>query len=279
MAGAYVRVRASLGSSRRRYDVDLRPHMSQTAKRHRMTDAERYQAVTAARERFLAGDDRVRGVRPEVATSWYRCREQYHVDPSLSKAPPASALDESSGEHTLEHEIVFAQLGERRGVDRERGREPRRRRHRHRWCGSHPDGPGRQGDAPSRARQQHGAVVVLVGVGDRHERDGHGARGTRTGADQRARALVRGISRVGLCRRGRTRRRDPRCRRGPRCLGLARPPSAPGGQAGCPGRWAARARSSVSARTTAAPSWPPRSPRHERGLDRPSPPWTHEARS
>src|SRR5215212_4806658 len=85
--------------------------MSQTAKRHRMGDAERYQAVMAARERFLAGDDRVRGVRPEVATSWYRCREQYHVDPSLSTAPPASAHDGSSSEHALEHEIVFAQLG------------------------------------------------------------------------------------------------------------------------------------------------------------------------
>jgi sigma-54 dependent transcriptional regulator, acetoin dehydrogenase operon transcriptional activator AcoR len=84
--------------------------MSQTAKRHRITDAERYQAVTTARERFLAGDDRVRGVRPEVATSWYRCREQYHVDPSLTVAPPASAQDESQ-EHALEHEIVFAQLG------------------------------------------------------------------------------------------------------------------------------------------------------------------------
>ena len=84
--------------------------MSQTAKR--MRDAERYQAVTAARERFLGGDDRVRGVRPEIATSWYRCREQYHVDPSLSVAPPASDLSgESSAEHTLEHEIVFAQLG------------------------------------------------------------------------------------------------------------------------------------------------------------------------
>ena len=84
--------------------------MSQTAKR--MRDAERYQAVTAARERFLAGDDRVRGVRPEIATSWYRCREQYHVDPSLSVAPPASDQGgESSAEHTLEHEIVFAQLG------------------------------------------------------------------------------------------------------------------------------------------------------------------------
>src|ERR687888_1346493 len=85
--------------------------MSPTAKRHRMSDVERYQAVTAARERFLAGDDRVRGVRPEVATSWYRCREQYHVNPSLTKAPPASAQDEASAEHTLEHEIVFAQLG------------------------------------------------------------------------------------------------------------------------------------------------------------------------
>ena len=68
-----------------------------------MRDAERYQAVTAARERFLAGDDRVRGVRPEVATSWYRCREQYHVDPGLTTAPPASALEETSAEHTLEH--------------------------------------------------------------------------------------------------------------------------------------------------------------------------------
>jgi sigma-54 dependent transcriptional regulator, acetoin dehydrogenase operon transcriptional activator AcoR len=85
--------------------------MGQTTTRRPITDAERYQAVTTARERFLAGDDRVRGVRPEVATSWYRCREQYHVDPGLSKAPPASALDESSVDQTLEHEIVFAQLG------------------------------------------------------------------------------------------------------------------------------------------------------------------------
>jgi sigma-54 dependent transcriptional regulator, acetoin dehydrogenase operon transcriptional activator AcoR len=85
--------------------------MSETAKRHRVSDAERYRAITAARERFLAGDDRVRGVRPEVATSWYRCREQYHVDPGLLQAPAASATEEPSAEHTLEHEIVFAQLG------------------------------------------------------------------------------------------------------------------------------------------------------------------------
>src|SRR5215208_3357168 len=85
--------------------------MSQTAKRHGMRDAERYRAVTAAREQFLAGDDRVHGVRPEVVTSWYRCREQYHVDPSLTEAPPASGHDGPPWEHTLEHEIVFAQLG------------------------------------------------------------------------------------------------------------------------------------------------------------------------
>src|ERR671930_2079094 len=92
-------------------NVDSVPRMSGPGKRHCLSDAERYRAVTAARERFLAGDDRVRGVRPEVATSWYRCREQYHVDPTLRKAPAASAQDEASTEHTLEHEIVFAQLG------------------------------------------------------------------------------------------------------------------------------------------------------------------------
>ena len=52
-----------------------------------MSDAERYKVVTAARERFLAGDDRVRVVRPEQATSCYRSREQYRVDPSLRQAP------------------------------------------------------------------------------------------------------------------------------------------------------------------------------------------------
>ena len=46
-----------------------------------------------------------------MATSWYRCREQYHVDPGLREAPAASAQDEAPSEHTLEHEIVFAQLG------------------------------------------------------------------------------------------------------------------------------------------------------------------------
>src|SRR3954451_4911606 len=85
--------------------------MTQSARHHRISDAERYRAVSAARERFLAGDDRVRGVRPEIATSWYRCREQYRVDPRLTHAPAASAQDDAAGGHTLEHKIVFAQLG------------------------------------------------------------------------------------------------------------------------------------------------------------------------
>src|SRR4051794_14989226 len=84
---------------------------SGSAKSHRVGDLERYRAVTAARERFLAGDDRVRGVRPEIATSWYRCREQYHVDPALVRAPPASDHDEPAAEHTLGNEVVFANLG------------------------------------------------------------------------------------------------------------------------------------------------------------------------
>src|SRR4051812_32325964 len=85
--------------------------MSGSAKPHRLSDAERYRTVTAARERFLAGDDRVRGVRPEIATSWYRCREQYHVDPGLDRAPAASVDEPPTTEHTLENEVVFANLG------------------------------------------------------------------------------------------------------------------------------------------------------------------------
>src|SRR3954454_19630090 len=85
--------------------------MSGPAKPHRLSDAERYRTVTAARERFLAGDDRVRGVRPEIATSWYRCREQYHVDPGLDRAPAASVDAPPPTAHTLESEVVFANLG------------------------------------------------------------------------------------------------------------------------------------------------------------------------
>ncbi|MFG2357321.1 LytTR family transcriptional regulator DNA-binding domain-containing protein [Streptomyces sp. NPDC048521] len=64
-------------------------------------------AVLAAWERFVQGEDQVPDVRPLVAISWHRCREQYRVDPHLTQAPVAVAeLD-----HTPEHDVVFAELG------------------------------------------------------------------------------------------------------------------------------------------------------------------------
>ena len=48
----------------------------------------RHRTIAAARERFAAGADTVRGVRPEILMSWYRCREEYEVDPGLERAPP-----------------------------------------------------------------------------------------------------------------------------------------------------------------------------------------------
>jgi hypothetical protein len=63
--------------------------------------------VLAAWERFVQGEDQVPGVRPLVAISWHRCREQYRVDPHLTEAPVAVAeLD-----HTPERDVVFAELG------------------------------------------------------------------------------------------------------------------------------------------------------------------------
>jgi sigma-54 dependent transcriptional regulator, acetoin dehydrogenase operon transcriptional activator AcoR len=63
--------------------------------------------VRAAWERFVQGEDQVPGVRPVVAISWHRCREQYRVNPQLTEAPVAVAeLD-----HTPEHDVVFAELG------------------------------------------------------------------------------------------------------------------------------------------------------------------------
>jgi hypothetical protein len=64
-------------------------------------------AAYDAWERFVKGDDDVRGVRPEVAISWHRCRDQYRVDPFLSEAPVAVA----EVDHPLEHDVVFAELG------------------------------------------------------------------------------------------------------------------------------------------------------------------------
>ncbi|MFE5403314.1 LytTR family transcriptional regulator DNA-binding domain-containing protein [Streptomyces sp. NPDC056580] len=64
-------------------------------------------AVLAAWERFVQGEDQVPDVRPLVAISWHRCREQYRVDPHLAQAPVAVA----EPDHTPEHGVVFAELG------------------------------------------------------------------------------------------------------------------------------------------------------------------------
>jgi sigma-54 dependent transcriptional regulator, acetoin dehydrogenase operon transcriptional activator AcoR len=63
--------------------------------------------IAAAREQFAAGADTVHGVRPEILMSWYRCREQYEVEPDLERAPAASA----GCAHSMEHDVVFAELG------------------------------------------------------------------------------------------------------------------------------------------------------------------------
>lgn len=63
--------------------------------------------VLAAWERFMQGEDDVQGVRPEVAISWHRCREQYRVDPHLTEAPVAVG----QVDHMLEHDLVFTELG------------------------------------------------------------------------------------------------------------------------------------------------------------------------
>jgi hypothetical protein len=63
--------------------------------------------VHRAWERFVRGEDDLRGVRPEIAISWQRCRDQYRVDPGLTAAPVAVA----EVDHALEHDVVFAELG------------------------------------------------------------------------------------------------------------------------------------------------------------------------
>jgi hypothetical protein len=63
--------------------------------------------IAAARERFAAGADTVQGVRPEILMSWYRCREEYEVDPLLDRAPAAA----EGSAHSIEHDVVFAELG------------------------------------------------------------------------------------------------------------------------------------------------------------------------
>jgi len=80
---------------------------AQTATNGTTLSGDSLRRVMAARERFAAGADSVRGVRPEILMSWYRCREEYEVDPGLQRAPAAAEVSR----HSIEHDVVFAELG------------------------------------------------------------------------------------------------------------------------------------------------------------------------
>jgi transcriptional regulator of acetoin/glycerol metabolism len=69
--------------------------------------AESDDGIARAWERFVAGDDHVTGVSPDIVSSWYRCREHYRVDPSLCEAPVAPAQAQSFSPY----DAVFAELG------------------------------------------------------------------------------------------------------------------------------------------------------------------------
>ncbi|WP_406689782.1 LytTR family transcriptional regulator DNA-binding domain-containing protein [Saccharopolyspora sp. ID03-671] len=64
-------------------------------------------AVAKAWEAFATGDDVTASVRPEILASWYRCRDQYEVDPSLDAAPPAPGHHD----HGPDNDVIFTQLG------------------------------------------------------------------------------------------------------------------------------------------------------------------------
>jgi sigma-54 dependent transcriptional regulator, acetoin dehydrogenase operon transcriptional activator AcoR len=61
----------------------------------------------AAWERFVSGDDSVRGIPAPVLLSWYRCRDVHKVDPYLVSPPRAAGRSSSA----LVYNSVFAQLG------------------------------------------------------------------------------------------------------------------------------------------------------------------------
>lgn len=71
------------------------------------TPNKRGTALYDAWEQFVQGENEISGVRPEVALSWQRSRDQYNVDPYLSEAPRAM----SDIAHSLEHDVVFTELG------------------------------------------------------------------------------------------------------------------------------------------------------------------------
>ncbi|GLY65530.1 DNA-binding protein [Amycolatopsis taiwanensis] len=63
--------------------------------------------IARAWESFTSGEASVRGVRPQILASWYRCRDTYDVDPNLEAAPGAS----DHTDHRLDHDVLLAELG------------------------------------------------------------------------------------------------------------------------------------------------------------------------
>lgn len=63
--------------------------------------------IARAWEEFAAGKDAIQGVRPQILASWYRCRDQYGVDPGRTLAPSAT----DGAEHPFEYDVVIAELG------------------------------------------------------------------------------------------------------------------------------------------------------------------------
>jgi hypothetical protein len=91
--------------------------------------------TAAAWECFTAGEDTVDGVRPEILTSWYRCREEYGVDPGLDRAPPAAPEEE----RTLDRARCGVHRARRPGYQRgSGGLRSRRAGHRDRPRWTHP---------------------------------------------------------------------------------------------------------------------------------------------
>ncbi|MGP4021193.1 LytTR family transcriptional regulator DNA-binding domain-containing protein [Saccharopolyspora sp. 5N708] len=64
-------------------------------------------AVSRAWESFATGEGTVQGVRPEILSSWCRCRDQYDVDPRLRSAPGAA----EHNEHRFEQDVILTKLG------------------------------------------------------------------------------------------------------------------------------------------------------------------------
>jgi hypothetical protein len=68
----------------------------------------RDRATAAARERFVTGSDCEEvAVRPEILFSWFRCRDEYKIDPGQSRAPSA----DDYCDHSLKNDWVMTELG------------------------------------------------------------------------------------------------------------------------------------------------------------------------